>query len=153
METSTHSSAPIATGSPAARRPLRILYADDLFELRELARISFGREGHGIECHADGAQALAQLDADPAYDLVITDHHMPHLNGLEFVTKLRERHFPGKVLVFSSELSDTVARQYKEQNVDRILYKPVFPSVLRQSLTELFPSASGRISELPVAGF
>jgi two-component system, chemotaxis family, chemotaxis protein CheY len=129
----------MATGSPASRRPLRILYADDLYELRELARISFGREGHGIECHADGAEALAQIDADPAYDLVITDHHMPNLNGLEFVTKLRERHFPGKVMVFSSELSDTVARQYKEQNVDRILYKPIIPSNLRKIIGELFP--------------
>ena len=142
MESSPKSSAPNATGSPAARRPLRILYADDLYELRELARISFGREGHGIECHADGAQALAQIDADPAYDLVITDHHMPNLNGLEFVTKLRERHFPGKVLVFSSELSETVARQYKEQNVDRILYKPIIPSNLRKIIGELFPVSS-----------
>jgi len=145
METSPNSSATNATGSTAARRPLRILYADDLYELRELARISFGREGHGIECHADGAQALAQIDADPTYDLVITDHHMPNLNGLEFVTKLRERHFPGKVLVFSSELSDTIARQYKEQNVDRILYKPIIPSNLRKIIGELFPVSSPAI--------
>jgi hypothetical protein len=42
-------------------------------------------------------------------------------------------------MVFSSELSEIVARQYREQKVDRILYKPVFPSVLRKALVELFP--------------
>ena len=125
----------------AARRALRILYADDLHELRDVARISFSRDGHGIECFADGAQALQQIESDSAYDLVITDHHMPNMNGLEFVTKLRERAFPGKIMVFSSELSESVARQYRQQNVDRILYKPVFPSALRSILKELFPPA------------
>ena len=142
MESPSNSSAPNAGVTAATRRPLRILYADDLIELREVARISFGRDGHGIECHADGALALAQIDSDPAYDLVITDHHMPNLNELEFVTKLRERSFAGKIMVFSSELSETVARQYREQNIDRILYKPIIPSNLRKIISELFPATA-----------
>ena len=130
-----------------AKRMLRILYAEDLHELREVAYVSFPREGHRIECFADGALALARIIADPAFDLVITDHHMPNMNGLEFVLKLRQLKFPGKIMVFSSELSESVARQYREQNVDRILYKPVFPSLLRSTLGELFP-ASGEPRKL-----
>jgi CheY-like chemotaxis protein len=140
METSSTSSTPAAAGSPA-RPALRVLYADDLPELRDLARISLSREGHGIECCADGALALTKIEAGQDYDLVITDHHMPNLNGLEFVTKLRERAFPGKIMVFSSELSESVATKYKEHRVDRILYKPVFPTALRRILGELFPPA------------
>ena len=67
---------------------------------------------------------------------------MPNMNGLEFVTKLRELAFPGKIMVFSSELSEAVAQEYWKQKVDRILYKPVFPSMLRESLKELFPAAT-----------
>ena len=119
---------------------LRILYADDLPELRDLARVSFAREGHDIECFADGALALDRIMVDPEFDLIITDHHMPNLNGLEFVTQLRELAYPGKIMVFSSELSETIARQYRKLQVDRILYKPVFPSLLRQSLIDLFPA-------------
>ena len=126
----------------AAKRMLRILYADDLHELRDVAHSSFTREGHAIECFADGALALARIISDPDFDLVITDHHMPNMNGLEFVRNLRELKFPGKIMVFSSELSETVARQYREQKVDRILYKPVFPSLLRSTLLELFPPAA-----------
>ena len=139
MEPVATSPAPAATLPPATKRALRILYADDLRELRDVARISFGRDGHQIECFADGAQALERLKADPVFDLVITDHHMPIMNGLELVTELREQTFPGKIMVFSSELSESIARQYRTQKVDRILYKPVFPSVLRQCLKELFP--------------
>ena len=38
-----------------------------------------------------------------------------------------------------SELGDLIARQYAALKVDRILYKPVFPSTLRRILAELFP--------------
>lgn len=125
--------------SPVGKRCVRILYVDDLKELRDVARISFGRDGHQIECFADGALALGRIVTDGGFDLVITDHHMPNMNGLEFVTRLRALHFPGKIMVFSSEVSDSVARRYRELHVDRILYKPIFPSVLRQNLAELFP--------------
>lgn len=122
----------------SSKRFLRILYADDLRELRDVARISFSREGHGIECVDDGLIALNRIMADPNFDLVITDHHMPNLNGLEFVRGLRRLAFPGKVVVFSSELDPAVAAEYRKLHVDRVLYKPVFPSVLRQAIAELF---------------
>jgi CheY-like chemotaxis protein len=131
---------PFSTPTPATpKRFLRILYADDMPELREIARLSLSREGHGIECYADGAQALARVTADPTFDLVMTDHHMPNMNGLEFVKALRNMEFAGGIMVFSSELSIDVSREYKQLRVDRIIYKPVFPSMLRQAIAELFP--------------
>ncbi|MGH7944348.1 MAG: response regulator [Opitutaceae bacterium] len=142
MEPSSTSSSHAAAAESAAQRALRILYADDLPELRDVARVSLSRDGHGIECCADGSLALAEIESDTAYDLVITDHHMPNMNGLEFVTKLRERSYSGKIMVFSSELSESVARQYREHKVDRILYKPILPSALRKILRELFPSTT-----------
>lgn len=60
------------------------------------------------------------------------------MNGLALVRGLRELGYPGKILVFSSELDPRVTAAYKAMNVDRILFKPVFPSVLRQALAELF---------------
>lgn len=124
------------------KKLLRILYADDMRELREVARIALSREGHLIECVGDGQQALDRVTADPtAYDLVITDHHMPHVNGIELVTRLRGLPYHGKILIFCSELSPVVSETYHRLNVDRILYKPVFPSELRQVLADLFAAA------------
>ena len=132
--------APPPSAAPAsAKRFLRILYADDMPDLRDVMRISLSREGHGIECVEDGLFALSRVTADPGFDLVITDHHMPNLNGLELVMRLREQVYPGKIMVFSSELSEGVAAEYQRLKVDRILYKPVYPSALRQVLAELFP--------------
>jgi CheY-like chemotaxis protein len=121
------------------KKLLRILYADDMRELREVARIALSREGHLIECVGDGRDALERVTANPsAYDLVITDHHMPHVNGMELVTQLRAMEYPGKIMIFCSELSPAVAEAYQKLQVDRILFKPVFPSELRQVLADLF---------------
>jgi two-component system, chemotaxis family, chemotaxis protein CheY len=130
----------------AQKRHLRVLYADDMRELRDIVRISLGREGHGVECVGDGNSALQRLADDPTFDLVISDHHMPKMNGLELVSRLRALPFPGKIMIFSSELSPAVAAAYRRQGVDRILYKPVFPSTLRQVLTELFPAITPAVS-------
>lgn len=121
------------------KKLIRIIYADDVRELRDIARITLSREGHLIECVQDGQEALERITADPTgYDLLITDHHMPRLDGLELVGKVRSLPFTGKILVFSSELSTGVSDAYQAHKVDRILFKPVFPSELRHALVELF---------------
>mgnify|MGYP001545937807 CR=1 FL=1 len=124
-------------GTALPRRRLRILYADDLPQLRDVAQISLERDGHVIECAADGCEAWKRVQehAD-AYDVVITDHHMPNMNGLEFVTKLRELPYHGAILVLTSELNPFVASAYRKLRVDAIIYKPVLPRTLRQLVAD-----------------
>lgn len=122
-------------------RPLRILYAEDVCELRELVRTLFTRDGHTVECAVDGVEALDRISSQPdAFDLLITDHHMPRMNGLDLVTNVRRLSFHGKIMVFSSELNPEIAAEYNVATVDRILFKPVYPSFLRQVIAELFPA-------------
>jgi two-component system, chemotaxis family, chemotaxis protein CheY len=122
----------------ALKRRWRILYAEDVRELREVARMALTRDGHSFESAVDGRAALDRVLAAPgAFDLIITDHHMPNMNGLEFVEHLRAMNYPGKIVVFSSELKQTIHEAYAAFKVDRILPKPIFPSELRVVLAEL----------------
>jgi len=128
----------------AARRPrsLRILYADDMPELLTLMRIVLQLDGHRIECACDGRDALERLaTAETAFDLVVTDHHMPLMNGLELVARLRALPYHGRIIVFSSELSPDIDAAYRRHGVDRILAKPILPSTFRAVVTELFREA------------
>jgi two-component system chemotaxis response regulator CheY len=125
---------PTTTKAAAARtrKSLRVLYADDMRELRHLLEIVLGRDGHKVDSVGDGQVALEMVMKNlTAYDVVITDHHMPNLSGLELVGRLRALHYPGKIIVFSSELSTEVDEGYRRHQVDHILPKPIFPSDLR----------------------
>jgi two-component system chemotaxis response regulator CheY len=124
--------------STAPKKSLRVLYADDMGELRQLLELMLGRDGHKVESVSDGNLALDLVARDPsAFDVVITDHHMPTVSGLELVARLRALSFPGKIIVFSSELSEDVDAAYRSHRVDYILPKPVFPSELRALFAEL----------------
>lgn len=121
-----------------AKRTLRILYAEDVRQLRELMTLVLTKEGHTLECEVDGLKALEKIKAGPAnYDLLITDHHMPNMNGLELVTQVRALSFPGKIIIFSSELSSAVSQAYRQLKVDCLLPKPIFPDTLRAVLATL----------------
>jgi two-component system chemotaxis response regulator CheY len=123
-----------------AKRPLRVLYAEDMQELRDLMHIVLGREGYSLETSFNGRLALDRVALNPAaYDLLITDHHMPVMNGLELIREVRRLPFPGKVVVFSSELSHSVRDEYLALKVNRVLEKPIRPATLRQLLREMFP--------------
>jgi len=126
------------SSSVPAKRTLRILYAEDVRQLRDLLTIVLTKEGHSVECVVDGLQALEKITAAPTnYDLLITDHHMPNMNGLDLVTHLRALSFPGKIVVFSSELSPAVSFAYRQMKVDYVLPKPIFPVTLRAVLATL----------------
>jgi two-component system chemotaxis response regulator CheY len=115
-----------------SRKSLRVLYADDMRELRQLLEIVLGRDGHRVDSVGDGHLALELIRKDlKAYDVVITDHHMPTISGLQLVAELRAMDYPGKIIVFSSELSTSVDAAYRRHKADHILPKPIFPSDLR----------------------
>jgi CheY-like chemotaxis protein len=117
---------------------LHILVVDDepsvsasiLWALRPLC--------HKIEIVNDGEQALAKLAADPTIDLLITDHTMPRMSGLELVRRLREMGYNGKILVLSAHLSHRNRAAYDSLAVNAMLPKPFDVDALRQVIAELF---------------
>lgn len=137
------SSSPLA----ATRHLFRILYAEDVRELRDLAQTVLAEDGQTIDCVEDGIAALNELTPNPdGYDLLITDHHMPRMNGLDLVRHVRRLGFKGKIMVFSSELNPLISGAYHQLGVDRILFKPAYPSYLRQAVAELFSDHDGSVA-------
>lgn len=132
------SPSPLPENITEPRRTLRVLYADDMQQLRELITIVLGRDGHTVTGVPNGELALETIKANrESFDVVITDHHMPGMNGLELVSALRQTNFQGRVLVFSSEISESVDSAYRRLKVDYVLPKPIFPTQLRAVFAKL----------------
>ncbi|MBI2496837.1 MAG: response regulator [Opitutae bacterium] len=103
-ESATKSNPPMAP-----KKALRILHVDDMRQLCDIVRQSLARDGHVVESFADGAAALARIKQNPReFDVFISDHHMPKMNGLEVVRELRKIDFRGRIFIFSSEIDEEV---------------------------------------------
>jgi CheY-like chemotaxis protein len=145
------SAAPMPPSDAASGRHHRILYADDMPELRKLMSAVLAREGYEVETVDGGSEALQRLQQEHCgYDLLITDHQMPPgINGLELVRQTRELNFPGKIVVFSSALCDELSAQYRQFAVDAILPKPIFPVTFRRVLEQLFAADHPGTAQTP----
>lgn len=73
----------------------------------------------------NGWEALMKIgEASLPFDVVVTDHRMPRMTGLEMVRQLRKKNFDGKILVLSAHLTEAEIEAYEEMNVDMIMTKP-----------------------------
>jgi DNA-binding response OmpR family regulator len=81
----------------------RILVVDDDIDLRVLSADVLAHSGYQVDTAEDGAAGWEALHAK-SYDLLITDHSMPKLSGVELVKKLRSARMALPVILASGAL-------------------------------------------------
>ncbi len=117
-----------------------IAFVDDLPELCDLAKDTFPMDGHIVETFADGVAALKAIEPNVNYfDLIITDHIMPNMGGIEFVRRLRQAEFLGKIIVVSGNMHPDVYQLYERLGVNRVIHKPIAAALMSHIIEELFP--------------
>ena len=106
------------------RQSLRILCADDNTMLTEVMVRLFTQAGHVVEHVGNGLEAWDMMSRDIGlFDLLVTDHQMPGLNGLELVELLRQANYPGRIIVHSSALTSDERESYRGFGVKSIVMK------------------------------
>jgi PAS domain S-box-containing protein len=76
---------PPSPGSIPRGHGERVLYVDDDEVMALMVERLLTRHGYTVRSVCDPAEALAALRADPqAFDVVVTDYHMPGMSGMEF---------------------------------------------------------------------
>ena len=95
----------VPDASPEAAETLRILLVDDEPILLDTLCDALQAAGHVVEPVASGEAALAHLAAPLRFDLVLLDHNMPGLSGLQTLVQIRKRH-PGLPVILSSGFLD-----------------------------------------------
>ncbi len=93
--------------------PADVLLVDDDVVQATTRKAILERAGHSIAVAADGREALRLLESPEGFSLrmVITDHLMPGMNGVQFVAALRKAGYSLPVLVLSgySDVEDEYA--------------------------------------------
>jgi DNA-binding NtrC family response regulator len=85
-----------------------VLVVDDDAGVRYTLREILASEGLQVEEAADGAEALARFDAEPA-PLVVTDLRMPGMDGMELLRRLAARAPAPRVIVITAHGSERQA--------------------------------------------
>ena len=115
-----------------------ILVADDDEAIRCVVSAILRRHGHTVEVVDDGNEAIELFTLKPDYfDVLITDHNMPLVSGLELVHYLRKSGVQTRIIVISNELTSELMSAYQNKRVDKILQKPFTPGNLSSALNDI----------------
>jgi signal transduction histidine kinase/CheY-like chemotaxis protein len=106
-------------------KPARVLLVEDEALVADSVVEILKRCGHQIRHIKDGSEAWKHLEDNLAsYDLLIIDVNLPGMNGVDIVARLREREFPGKILMLSGRFTSSDMSALTRLGIDHSLTKP-----------------------------
>ncbi len=136
-----------------ARRPGRILLAEDIRTNQQVIGAILGRAGHEVVIVASGDEVLERLETE-RFDLVLTDINMPGMSGFELIKLLRFAH-PASTLPPIVALSADATREARATAEDLgfsgYMTKPVDAVALVEALDDLMVPATKPLAAAPRA--
>ncbi len=127
----------IRSGRSGSAARAKILIADDDEYNRSVCREALVKAGYDVEAVNDGEQAWNALRARQ-YDLLLTDHDMPCLTGLELVQRLRAAGNNIRVIIASGALAFRGVPDFPGLQLAAILTKPFAASELVSTVRLVF---------------
>jgi PAS domain S-box-containing protein len=106
-------------------KPARVLLVEDEVLVADSVVEILKRGGHKVRQVRDGSEAWKHLAENiGSYDLLIIDVNLPGMNGIDIVARLREREFPGRILMLSGRFTSSDMAALTRLGIDRSLTKP-----------------------------
>lgn len=124
---------------PEHRQNLNILIVEDDIGLCDALTDILQAEGYHVTCAHSGLDGLARL-AERKPDLIITDHMMPHMDGIAMIRMIRSepKYAELPILLFSAALpADTPGTEL----ANLFKRKPMSMDQLLASVATLLPAS------------
>ncbi|MFD2330468.1 response regulator [Cohnella sp. GCM10020058] len=105
---------------------MNLLIVEDEYRVRERIALGIPWEAHGIEVAGaveNGREAIAAM-REAHIDIVVTDIHMPDIDGLELAKLLKRDYAHAKVIILTGYDQFEYARESIDQGVFKYLVKP-----------------------------
>lgn len=108
-----------------------ILIVDDSESIREVVKFTLENEGFEVLVGNDGKDALKFLDGR-TLDMLITDLHMPEMNGIELIKEVRgkEEYKRIPILFLTTESQSQKKMEAKDAGATGWIVKPFVPAKL-----------------------
>lgn len=115
-----------------------ILIVDDSYSIRNLLLVVLTRAGYQVLMAEDGKDALQYLDRKDL-SLLITDLHMPNMNGLDLIRHVRQgddhQYLP--ILFLTTETNSEIKLEAKNAGATGWITKPFSNEKLLQIINRV----------------
>ncbi|MCR9243821.1 MAG: PAS domain S-box protein [bacterium] len=125
--------APVIADTTVRATP-HVLLVDDEPSLLDTLRRGLERRDFTVTAHTSPIAALTALEDGLTCDLLVTDHDMPEISGVELAGAVRRSRPELPILLCSGFLPGTAIDDPTKVGVDRTLAKPVLPSELGNAI-------------------
>ena len=122
---------------------LRVLLVDDEVFIREMGSDVLSMLGCIAKVAADGAEAWQMISEAPtAFDVIISDYNMPHMNGIELASNVLNVRPDMPFIISTGFASGFTEKQAEDLGVSSILPKPYLVQQLKDAITEAVANAT-----------
>lgn len=114
----------------------RILVVDDSAAMRQMmisGVMEAGYEGSEFVEAADGVAGLERLRSE-SVDLILSDLHMPNMDGLQFLQAIRAESIPVPFIMVTTDQSKQQRQKARAAGADGYLMKPFTSDELAEKI-------------------
>jgi CheY-like chemotaxis protein len=126
-------------------RKRRVLLAEDDPDMRRLLAARLRAAGHHVVEASDGVgivdviESMVWSEPPDAFDVIVSDVHMPGLSGLDVLAALRCSGLPTPVILITAFGDDDVHAEALELGAVAVLDKPIDPQALDAAVMQVVP--------------
>jgi two-component system sensor histidine kinase and response regulator WspE len=125
----------------------RILVVEDDDEIRRLNAEVLMHSGYKVDTAVDGAVAWDALQLN-TYDLLVTDHNMPKLSGVELLKKLHADRMALPVILVSGTIPTEKLKRHPWLQIQATLLKPFTADELLGTVRKVLRATNGDHEQL-----
>jgi two-component system, chemotaxis family, chemotaxis protein CheY len=122
---------------------MKILMVDDSRTMRNIQKNVLKILGDPVCTEAgDGMEALTCVAANPGgFDLMLVDWNMPHMDGITFVRRVREKDKTTPIIMVTTEAEKTRIIDAIKAGVNNYVIKPFTPDSLLERVKQTLAKA------------
>jgi two-component system chemotaxis response regulator CheY len=114
---------------------MKVLVVDDSSTMRRIIANVLKEAGDYDAIEAcDGVDALVKLNEHADIQLILTDWNMPNMNGLDFLTKVRETDKAVPIVMITTEAEKSNVLVAIKAGANNYIVKPFTPDTLKEKI-------------------
>ena len=124
---------------------VKVLIVDDSKEFRKKVKTLLINKGLEVSEKENGREGYELLKENNTFNLLIVDHHMPEMDGLAMLKKIREEEIEvPPIIMLTTETDPDFKREIKTIGIDFFMLKPISEKNLSRVIDKLTEKRPGQ---------